>query len=94
MSARVQVIDHISSQILFECDISELDTAYVKAREYEEMGLDIKILAPGLGETLIKSLGATNEDIELYKKSMESEIDSHTDNLLNDYGCSICPPKK
>lgn len=94
MSTRVQVIDQISSQILFECDMAEADIAYTKAREYEEMGLDIKILAPSLGETLIQSLGATSEEIEQYKKGLDSEIDSHNDNFFNDLGCSICPPKK
>lgn len=94
MVARVQVLDQISNQILFECNIDDLELAYKKAREFEEMGLDIIIKAPGLGETLIQSLGATEDEIEKYKKALDAEINSHNDDYLSELGCSICPPSK
>ncbi len=85
MSNLVKIIDQLSNTILFECPMNDLEIAYRKAHEYEEMGLDIQIIAPGLAETLVLSLGATSEEIENYKKSLSDEIDDH-----DDLGCAIC----
>ena len=98
MTSRVQVKDILSEQILFECDISDIEKAYQKAREFEEMGLDIKVVAPGLTETLISSLGANQEEIEKYKLGLEAEVDDHNNEFIkefgDEFGCAICPPKK
>jgi predicted amino acid-binding ACT domain protein len=93
MHSRVQVLDQISGQILFECPIEEMDLAYKKAHEYEEMGLDIKIQAPGITETLIKSLGASEADIAKLKQELIDELEGHNEEI-GELGCSICPPKK
>lgn len=92
MSSRVKILDNISGQILFECKVEEIEMAYQKAHEYEEMGLDISIDAPGLTETLINSLGASEEEIAQYKQSLSEEIDSHNDEFGDEFGCAICPP--
>lgn len=89
MSNSVRVIDNISGSVLFETSIEKISEAYVFAAMMEEAGLDIKIESPGLAETLIQSLGADDEEIAEYKKSMEDEILDHED----DFGCAICPPK-
>jgi hypothetical protein len=94
MSTRVQVIDNLSGQVLFDCDIKEMETAYSKASEYEEMGLDVKVLAPGLTESLIASLGATKEEIDQYKLGLEEEINTHNDEFGDEFGCALCLPKK
>lgn len=93
MASRVQVIDQISNQILFECSFEQIETAYQKAHEYEEMGLDVKINAPGLTETLIKSLGASEEEIQSYKNGLDDEISSHNDEFGDEFGCAVCLPK-
>ncbi len=85
MSNRVKVIEVMSETTLFECPIEDIEIAYQKAREYEEMGIDVEIKAPGLAETLVRSLGANSEEIAEYQKSMDNEIDSH-----DDLGCAIC----
>lgn len=93
MSMRVQVIDKISGLILFETSMECIDQAYLKASEYEEMGLDVKVNAPGLTESLISSLGASEEEITAYKSSLEEEINSHNDEFGDEFGCALCPPK-
>lgn len=90
MSNQVKVIDNISGTILFETSLEKISDAYSFAAQMEEAGLDIKIDAPGLAETLIQSLGANQEEIAEYRQSMENEIDDHD----SDFGCTICPPPK
>ncbi|MCK6593702.1 MAG: hypothetical protein L6Q33_00725 [Bacteriovoracaceae bacterium] len=85
MSNRVKVIEVMSETTLFECPIEDIEIAYQKAREYEEMGIDVEIKAPGIAETLVRSLGANTEEIAEYQKSMNDEIEAH-----EDLGCAIC----
>jgi hypothetical protein len=86
---QVRVIDSISGTVLFETSIEKMADAYAFATQMEEAGLDIEIKAPGLAETLIKSLGADEAEINQYKQSLQDEIDEHDD---SDYGCGICAP--
>jgi len=89
MSNQVRVIDSLSGTTLFETTIEKMADAYAFATMMEEAGLDIEIKAPGLAETLIKSLGADEAEINQYKQSLQDEIDEHDD---SDYGCGICAP--
>lgn len=86
---QVRVIDSISGTTLFETTIEKMADAYAFATQMEEAGLDIEIKAPGLAETLIKSLGADETEINQYKQSLQDEIDEHDD---SDFGCGICAP--
>lgn len=74
---KILVRDVQTQQILFECAITESEKAYQFAAEMEEMGLDIEVVSPTLGETLSNSLGLSKEDQETYKQSLEEEMDSH-----------------
>jgi hypothetical protein len=88
MSNFVSIIDNISGTILFKTSIEKISDAYSFATMMENEGLDIRIEAPGLTETLIHSLGANKSEISEYNKSLEEEIEDHE----NDFGCMICPP--
>ncbi len=90
MSNLVRVIDNLSGTTLFETSLEKLDEAYAFAALMEKEGLDIKIVAPGLPETLITTLGADDQEIGEYKKGLDSEIASHEDDL----GCAVCVPTK
>lgn len=85
----VLVLDKLSKTVLFQCEIANIDLAYKKALEYEEMGIDTEIKAPTLTESLIRSLGATAEDIQQFKDSEEFE-----ESLHEDTGCAACFPDK
>jgi hypothetical protein len=89
MSNLVRVVDSLSRTSLFETTIEKIADAYAFATQMEEAGLDIEIVAPGLAETLIQSLGADEHEIAEYKQSMEDEMNDHDD---SDFGCAICPP--
>ena len=91
-SNQVRVIDNISGSTLFETTIEKIAEAYTFAAQMEEVGLDIKIIAPGLTETLIQSLGADSNEIEKYKQGLVEEIDDHDLNFSD--SCAICPPQK
>ncbi|WPU64629.1 hypothetical protein [Peredibacter starrii] len=75
--SKILVRDVQTQQVLFECAITESEKAYQFAAEMEEMGLDIEVVVPTLGETLSNSLGLSREDLEKYKESLEEEMDSH-----------------
>lgn len=88
----VKIIDKMTDSVLFECSIEDIDKAYKKAQEYEEMGLDIELKAPSMPETLIRCLGATDENIDSLNIMIDEEIESHID---QEVGCvSNCLPKQ
>lgn len=74
--------------------MEKIQDAYSFAAMMEDEGLDIRIDAPGLSETLISSLGATSEEIAEYRQGLEDEISSHNDEFGDEFGCAVCPPKK
>lgn len=90
MSNLVKVKDLLSGTVLFTTTIEKIEEAYAFAAQMEEAGLDLEIDAPGLSETLIKSLGASESEIAEYRESMDNEIDDHD---FSELGCAICPPK-
>ena len=90
MQRPVKVIDNISQTVLFETDFDNIHKAYSFAAQMEAEGLDISISAPGLPETLIRSLHKSNEVISEFKKSLDEEILSHFDDL----GCAVCLPER
>lgn len=88
---KVKVIDVNSEKTLFECDIKEIEQAYRYAAELEEMGLDIKIMAPTITQTLTDSLGMNHDEKEEYQQSVTAEIEDHEG---HDSSCCHEPPKK
>lgn len=74
---KILVRDVQTKSVLFECAITESEKAYQFAAEMEEMGLDIEVISPTLGETLSNSLGLNQEELQKYKESLEEEMDSH-----------------
>lgn len=94
MSNLVRVIDNLSGSTLMETTMEKIQDAYSFAAMMEEEGLDIKIVAPGLSESLISSLGASSEEIAAYKKGLDDEISSHNDEFGDEFGCAVCLPKK
>ncbi len=91
MSSTVKIIDKETGNILFECPIEQIEKAYEKAEEFEGFGLDIILKAPSLPETLIRSLGASEENVASLNSMLDEEIASH---IEEDTGCSICAPTK
>ena len=74
---KIRVIDIQTEQILFECSMDDSEKAYEYAARMEEMGLDVKVDAPTLGDTLSQSLGLSKEAQETYRQSMQEELEEH-----------------
>lgn len=74
---KIQVRDVGTQQVLFECEIADAEKAYQFAAEMEELGLDIEVLTPSLGDTLSASLGLTKEQHQDYVESLEAEMNDH-----------------
>lgn len=91
MSNQVLVIDALSRTTLYETSIEKIADAYAFAAQMEEHGLELEIITPGLAETLIRALGANEEELKTYRNSLNQEIDEHNE---NDFGCAVCPPEK
>lgn len=88
MSSLIKIIEIQESHVLFSCPIETPELAFSKAREFEDMGIEVKIEYPSSSETLLNAHGASEEEINLLKKEIINEIDSHNDNNL--YGCTVC----
>jgi hypothetical protein len=85
---KIQVVDALSNQVLFECSLDDADAAFKEAQSYEEFGLDIKIIAPTVTDSLAISLGLSDEDKERLRQSSIDEIADH------DGGCCVGPDGK
>ncbi len=89
--SKIKVIEANSLEVLFECDFEDHDKAFDYARKMEEMGIDIKIHAPSLSETLAVSLGADESDLSTLRDEVDEEIASHIQN--DEHGCMVCMPE-
>lgn len=79
MKKFVKIIDIPSNDTIFECHLDEIQEAYKKFSEYEELGLEVKLVVPTTAETLYHELGSSNKDLSLLREALEDEIDSHND---------------
>lgn len=77
MSAKVKIVEVQSGQVLLECTVEQSDFAYEKAAEFEEMGLDVKLVHPGVNESLAHSLGIEGDPLEAFEESLSEEIEGH-----------------
>lgn len=79
MSKQVQIIDKLSEQVLFKGSFFEIEKAYKKAQEYEDLGLDIEVVVPGISEQLARELGANEDDLSKLREIIHHEVESHED---------------
>lgn len=74
---KVKIIDVQSQNILFECSMEHIASAYAYAAELEEMGLDIEMIAPTITQSLTDSLGIKHDELEDFEQSVIAEMDDH-----------------
>lgn len=75
--SKILVRDVQTQQTLFECSMNESEKAWQFAAEMEEMGLDVEVVAPTLGETLSNSLGLSKDEKQAYMESLQEEMEEH-----------------
>lgn len=90
MSKPIRVVEIHSGEVLGSFGADDWDGAHKLATELEAMGVDSKIEAPSLPESLALSLGASEEEMAELQDEMNDEIESHND---NDLGCLWCAPE-
>ena len=75
--SKVKVIDMHSQEVLFECEIELVESAFEYAAQMEKLGIDVRILSPTITETLCDSLGIEHDEKEDYENSILAEIEDH-----------------
>lgn len=86
MTSKIQIKEVNSLETLYEFSMDDMEKAYHKAQELEEMGLDIKLIIPSLTETLARTLGRTEDELLLLNEELNDEINDHEDS------CTYCLP--
>ena len=76
-NSKVKVIDVNSEEVLFECGIDVVESAFEYAAQMEKLGIDIRILSPTITETLCDSLGIEHDERDDYENSVMAEIEDH-----------------
>lgn len=78
MESKIKLLDS-ESQTLYEYPVDQVEAAYAKAQELEEMGIEVTLDAPSLPETLGNTLGMSSQDQEKLRAEIEEEIESHNE---------------
>ncbi len=73
----IKLKDNSTDEIIYEFQINEQEKAFSKARELEEMGIDVKISTPTSIETLGVALGADHQALEKVSCEINEELESH-----------------
>jgi hypothetical protein len=73
----IKVIEVQSKQVLFECELQQIDQAYQYATQMEELGLDVKIVSPSITRELSHSLGVSEADWAKIATALDDEIAEH-----------------
>ncbi len=90
----IKVIEIQSKQILFECEMQDIDKAYLYASQMEELGIDIKILAPSITRELSHSLGVSEADWARIATALDDEIAEHIHEEATESIDSCCAENK
>ena len=77
MSSKIQIYEVQTETILQEFEFSDFEKAQKYALEMENLGLEIKLKAPSLPETLARELGASKSDLNSLKDVIDAELESH-----------------
>ena len=68
-----------NGEILAQYPSDQQEEAYRKCQELEEMGIEVKMHAPSLPESLAEALGRSPEERNKIRKEIDHEISQHID---------------
>ena len=74
---KIKILEKNSGEILMSLESHELEKAYFEATQFEQMGLDVEVVAPTVTQTLTDSLGMSFDEKEEYEQSVAAEIADH-----------------
>lgn len=73
----VKIIEVHSQEILWQGSMDDLSEAYEYAAKLENMGLDVKLEAPTVTQSLATNLGLNLSEKEEFEQSIFDEIHDH-----------------
>ena len=76
-SREVKVRATETNEILFECALSQIESAYEFASQMEKLDIAVKVEAPGAAMSLATALGANKDEIDDLKNTLDEEIEDH-----------------
>ena len=77
MSSEIKIIDSSSGTTIYTYNHNDQNLAFQKAKELEEMGIDVTIKTPTSIETLGVALGMDHQALEKISCEIDKEIESH-----------------
>lgn len=90
MNSLVKVVDQNSQSVLFSCAMDNIHSAYLYAKEMENLGLDVKIVSPTITQTLANGLGISEQEKANYQASVSRELHDH-DGISESTCCASHP---
>lgn len=76
-SSLVQVIEENTNEVLFECELSESESAFEYAASMDKMGISVKVVSPTITESLCDTLGIERDERDEFEESVLAEIEDH-----------------
>ena len=77
MDSKIKLIDTNSETVLYSFETSEQNEAFEKAKELEELGVEVRIKVPTSIETLGVALGMDHQALNKISCEIDKEIESH-----------------
>lgn len=77
MNSLVKVVDQNSQSVLFSCGMDNIHSAYLYAKEMENLGLEVKIVSPTITQTLADGLGISAQEKMNLQESVNQELHDH-----------------
>tara|TARA_B100000927_G_scaffold147257_1_gene118874 strand:+ start:327 stop:563 length:237 start_codon:yes stop_codon:yes gene_type:complete len=77
VSSEIKIIDSTSGTTIYTYSLSNQNVAFQKAKELEEMGIEVTIKSPTSIETLGVALGMDHQALEKISCEIDKEIESH-----------------
>lgn len=77
MTKKVKVIAVDTEEVLLEVPIEKLAEAYEYAAKMDQMGIEVKLDAPTVADTLSDTLGLSIDDRHRFESSMDEELRDH-----------------
>jgi hypothetical protein len=75
MSNLIKLVEPQTDVCLYSTE--SFEDAYAKALEFENLGIEVKVLSPSAPESVARMMGASSEDLDILKEILAQEVDSH-----------------
>ncbi len=74
---QVKVVEKQGREVLYSCQLSDQESAYIFAKKMEDIGLEVEILSLSSAESLGDALGLPPEEKDHLATSIHEELSDH-----------------